>query len=331
MKLISNLLRKTLLYIKNHKALKNIIYDVINVDEFTDFYSHERMLADSRRVNSYKIAIDKYIKEGDTVIDLGTGTGILSFLAAKQKPKKIYAIDQSKFIEVAERIAKHNKIENIEFVYKNSRQFNLAEKADVIVQEQMGLILFEENMLTNILDLKKRVLKKNGLILPGKFSFFVEPAFISGINTPPFIYEQKIHGIDFSFLKQEYASSIFKKQKNDLNYQTTTAFKYFLCNPEPIITFDLNTINTEKEIKTSYNITKEVTKEGFSNGFIIYFNAIFDAENILSTAPDLNETSWERMFFRTEKRHYNIGDKINFSLTMENLVDRSTWSLMVKN
>ncbi|XMO84952.1 methyltransferase domain-containing protein [Algibacter sp. AS12] len=332
MKLFSNIFRKLLLYVKNNKFLKNLIYDVINEDEFTDYYSHERMLFDSKRVNSYNDGLGKYVKQGDVVVDLGTGTGILSFLAAKQKPKKIYAIDQSNFIHIAKDIADYNKIENIEFVHKNSREFKVQDKVDVIIQEQMGTLLFEENMITNILDLKNRVLKENGLILPGKFSFFVEPAFLLGINTPPLIWEQKTHGIDFSFLKENYDSSKFKKQKNGMLYQTTSAFKYFLCSPKPIVNFDLNIMQSQEDLQTSFNnITKEVVKEGECNAFIVYFHAIFDEENILSTAPDLSETSWDRMLFRTEKRHYKVGDKINFDFNMDNLVDRATWSLKVKN
>ncbi|MEZ5294888.1 MAG: hypothetical protein R2697_01020 [Ilumatobacteraceae bacterium] len=39
----------------------------------------------------------------------------------------------------------------------------------------MGDELFNENMLQNILDLRDRVLRPGGRILPGRFRLFVEP------------------------------------------------------------------------------------------------------------------------------------------------------------
>ncbi len=117
------------------------------------------MLADTVRNKSYHDAIKRYIKPGDVVVDLGTGTGILSFYAAEQKPKRIYAIDHSDIIKVARRIAEHNNISNIEFVQTNSRDFAPPENVDIILQEQMGDNLFNENMVQDVLDLKDRLLK----------------------------------------------------------------------------------------------------------------------------------------------------------------------------
>lgn len=52
------------------------------------------MIADKIRLDLYDDGSKRYIMPGDTVVDLGTGTGILSFLAAQRNPKKIYAIVQ---------------------------------------------------------------------------------------------------------------------------------------------------------------------------------------------------------------------------------------------
>ena len=69
------------------------------------------MLADDVRFDAYRRAVAKHIQPGDTVVDVGTGSGVLSFLAATRKPAKIYAIDHSNFIEVAKYIAQKNGID----------------------------------------------------------------------------------------------------------------------------------------------------------------------------------------------------------------------------
>ena len=45
---------------------------------FSDLHTQERMLADKQRMAFYHEAIERKIKTGDRVIDLGTGTGILA-------------------------------------------------------------------------------------------------------------------------------------------------------------------------------------------------------------------------------------------------------------
>ena len=201
-------------YIKNLLAanpkLQSLLYDIKNEDEFGNLYEHEKMLADSERINTYRNAIRKHVREGDTVLDLGTGTGILSLFAANQNPKKIYAIDHSEFIKIARKIAAHNNYTNIEFVKKNSRVFKTQVKFDIIIHEQMGDYLFNENMVQNLLDLKKRLLKPNGMILPGRFQLFLEPTCLYESFNIPFIWENKIYGIDFEFLKDYYMDLITK-------------------------------------------------------------------------------------------------------------------------
>jgi protein arginine N-methyltransferase 1 len=142
-KLLRLLLQGLKKLLKSSKAFRALS----NADEFSDLYEHEKMLADAIRMNCYRDAIKRYVRPEDVIVDLGTGTGILSFFAAQQKPKKIYAIDHSDFINVARRIAEHNNINNIQFVKTNSRNFTPSEKIDVILHEQIDDNLFDENMI----------------------------------------------------------------------------------------------------------------------------------------------------------------------------------------
>jgi predicted RNA methylase len=331
MKLIEGMLRFLLENIKNsllrNKLFKKIIYDINNSSEFSDLYEHEKMLADKVRLSTYYKGINKYINEKDYVVDLGTGTGILSYFAAKNNPQIIYAIDHSDFIEVAKEISKNNNLTNIEFIRKNSRNFSPNEKIDVILHEQIGDDLFNENMIDNLLDLKKRTLKNGGIILPGKFEIFLEPVNLKDDYRVPFLWEKDVFGLDLSFLKN---NEIIKKYINEMYLQKdieAKAINYFICDPEPIYTFDINTINSEDDIKHIINCKKIAKKSGELHGFCFYFSVIFDEEINFNTSPLSLNTSWGNKIMRVEERYYTEGDNIDFELKMDDIKNIYSWSI----
>jgi len=333
------LLRRTLISVLRHfknllvsnDKIRILLYDMGNEKEFGDLYEHEKMLADSVRIDTYKIAIQKLIGPEDVILDLGTGTGILALFAAKQKPQKIYAIDHTKFIDVAREIAKRNGCEDIEFIRCNSRTFKAKEKLDVILHEQMGDYLFNENMIHNILDLKKRLLKPNGRIIPGKFELYLEPTTLEESFNIPFIWENKLHGIDFGFLKENYeALDEFKPADYREQWIEGAAVKQFLCDSKPVLTFDLNTLKSEDEIPHSIELTKQMVRSGSFDGFCLYFKVIFDEEISFDTCPLTEYTHWGNCFFRIESRPCFGGDVVRATLTMRDLLDIRTWSVSVK-
>ena len=256
MSILAEIAATFILYIKN-KCKSNPdfmnVYNKLSLDEqisamFTKLYEHERMLADKVRLDAYYDAIMKYVKEGDTVIDMGTGSGILAFFAALKAPKTIYAIDHANIIELAKLVYKNNNTGNIEFFKVKSKNFNISEKVDVIIQEQIGDYLFEENMIENIVDLRDKFLKVGGRIIPSKFELFVDPVKIKDEYHKPFIWEQNIRGIDYTFLR----GALKEKAGRSHCYRGVAPYEvdYFLCNPEKVMSLDLEITNGSDTPKT---------------------------------------------------------------------------------
>ncbi len=311
--------------------LRRLLYEMDNVEEFTNLYEHEKMLADTVRVDTYKKAIQKLIGPDDVVLDLGTGTGILSFFAAQQKPRKIYSIDHSDFINIARETARHNNIDTIEFVQSNSRSFNPGIMADVILHEQIGDYLFNENMIQNILDLKKRLLKPEGRIIPGSFELYLEPARMKEGYNVPFIWENMIYGIDFGFLRnRSEALEKYKPAAYEQEWVNAASVENYLCKASPIAAFDLNKLDSEEEIPHSMEISKQVTIPGTFDGFCLYFKVIFDKDISFETSPLTTHTHWGNCFFRIERRKCKEGEAINFRFEMPDLLDIRTWSVSLQ-
>ncbi len=321
--------RKLIKLVKSSKACRTLLISVKNDEEFSDLHEHEKMVADSVRVTSYHNAIKRHIKSGDVVLDLGTGTGILSFFAAQQKPRKIYAIDHSDFIEVAQRIAAYNNIDNIQFVRTNSRDFMPEEKVDVLLHEQIGDDLFNENMIENILDLKRRVLKETGRILPGRFEFFLEPVSIRREYRVPFLWENNVDGVDFGFLKQVHEIDKFKHGGYDRKWLEPGTLNFFLCQPNALYAFDLNELKSQADLPKSIWASKKVVHSGELDGFCFYFRVIFDEDINFDTSPLNTKTHWGNHLFRVESRHFEIGQHISYILKMEDILDIRTWSVSI--
>ena len=154
------------------ESIEEDTYAAENRQVFSRFLEQERMLADNPRMTFYHEMIKRKIQPGDRVIDLGTGTGILAAFASRQGAAKVYALDHSSIIEEARALARHNTVENVDFIAIHSRKFELDEPVDVILHEQMGDLLFNEDMVVNTLDLRDRLLKKGSKVLPACFEFY---------------------------------------------------------------------------------------------------------------------------------------------------------------
>src|SRR4051812_47056359 len=81
--------------INRSDALSRHFYEFRNRSSFTDLIQHDRMLADEVRMGAYREGIAKHVSHGDVVLDLGTGTGVLAFLAARSGARVVHAVEHS--------------------------------------------------------------------------------------------------------------------------------------------------------------------------------------------------------------------------------------------
>ncbi len=328
-RILLDLLRKLSRWIRLRSPLARYFYDLDNAAEFDDAACHEEMLADRARVDAYAAALDRHVKPGDTVVDIGTGTGILAFLAARNAAR-VYAVEHGPVIETARRVAEANGIANVEFVRANSRDFTPPERVDAIVHEQIGGDNpFSENMIENLLDARRRMLKPGGRILPNRFEIFLEPVELKAGRQMPLLWEFRLHGVDYGVLRPDEKERPGNGQP--LNRRLSVPirpddFGRFVCSPHPLLTLDLETLEAAQLPRT---LTYEGTATGDAriDGLYLYFRAGFDEEIAIDTAPTNPPTNWAQRLLRVEQKQARQGDAVRYELTIGSYLHEETWRL----
>ena len=315
--------------VKSNPFFARLLYDVANADAFTPLEWHEKMLADTVRVESYREGIQRTVKPGDVVVDLGTGTGLLAFFAAAAGAKRVYAVDHSRFIDVAAEIGRRNGFNNIVFVPKNSRDFECPEPVDLIVHEQIGHALFDENMVFNLLDLKRRMLKPGGRILPARFKLFAAPMSLMPEHRRPFLWEVSVPGIDLSFLRNQEGLEEFRGNSHHYRLLANNQVESLLAPPELIAEVDLNRIGSDDEVAYRRKVSWRIDKDGDLEGVGFFFQVSFDDSDMLvfDTAPTSRQTSWQCQLMRADQQSVVVDEKVEFEFNLDPISERHRWRM----
>ncbi len=135
-----------------------------------------KMMQDKVRMAAYKAAIAATVRPGDVVLDLGAGTGIMSFLALEAGASRVYAVDTSDTIDIARRVAKENGFDDRLICFQvDSLRLSLPESVDVIISDIRGITPLCGNNLQVLTDARKRFLKPGGRLIPECDKIYIAP------------------------------------------------------------------------------------------------------------------------------------------------------------
>ncbi|CAJ1975447.1 unnamed protein product [Sphenostylis stenocarpa] len=141
-------------------------------------YHQKEMLSDRVRMDAYFNAIfeNKRHFAGKTVLDVGTGSGILAIWSAQAGARKVYAVEATKMSEHARALVKANNLQNVVEVIEGSMEdVTLPEKVDVIISEWMGYFLLRESMFDSVIHARDHWLKPTGVMYPSHARMWMAP------------------------------------------------------------------------------------------------------------------------------------------------------------
>ena len=109
---------------------------------------HYGYLADRVKLERYRSAIERLVKPGHVVMDLGCGSGVLGLMALRAGADKVVFVDEGAIIEVARQTIARSGFASVpSFSTRIRSSSTCRERADIIVCDHVGYFGFDYSIL----------------------------------------------------------------------------------------------------------------------------------------------------------------------------------------
>ena len=281
---------------------------------------HQSMLLDETRTTSFLRAILKTVKLGDIVMDMGCGTGILSYFACMAGARRVYAIEQGPIIELAKVICERNGFQDrVVFFNDWSTKIELREPVDVIITETIGSLGFEEGILGWIIDAKKRFLAAGGQVIPRSIELVLVPTENPEYQDYVDCWSPKLYSLDFSPVRSLAV--------NNLLWTEWTTTDLFLSEPASLVNIDLIDVESTD---FSRQISFIACRDGPIHGLGGWFSTELIPDLNISNAPSNDTPSWNQTFFPIERPlMVRTGDRLDVEVAVQDNGTNWEWRVIL--
>ena len=272
------------------------------------------------RLDRFAAAIAARIKPGDTVVDLGAGSGILSFLACQAGARRVYAIEAGQSIEFARLLAARNGLQDrIEFIAQSSTQVTLPERVDLVVGDIHDTFGLQTQGLAAITDARDRFLALGGTLIPCRIQLLAAPVEVPDHYRRTIdVWQRQARGIDLSPLR-----SLAVNQPTAVR----VARSQLLGAVVPLATIDLMHMTG---LHTGGATHSEVTRDGTLHGVCgCFVTTLADGVTMGNVPGESDTTNFAQAFFPIESPiAVRAGDCITIRLETHDGV-ASRWQIEV--
>ncbi|XP_032164042.1 histone-arginine methyltransferase CARM1-like isoform X2 [Mustela erminea] len=268
--------------------------------QYFQFYGcisqQQNMMQDFVRTATYHRAILQNHTDfrDKVVLDVGCGSGILSFFAVQAGARRVYAVEASSVAQYAEMLVKNNHLcDKIIVVPGKIEDISLPEAVDVIISEPMGYMLFNERMLESYLHSKKW-LKASGMMFPTFGDIHLAPfsdeqLYMEHYSRANFWYQHCFYGVNLSSLRAAAVDEYFRQPIVD-----TFDIRILMART---VKYTVNFMDAEEADLHRVEIPFEfqLTQSGLVHGLAFWFDVAFVGSLVtvwLSTAPTEPLTHW---------------------------------------
>lgn len=250
---------------------------------------HRTLIADHGRISAFHEAMARVIVKGKTsVADIGTGTGLLAFLAQKLGARSVLAYETAEIGAVAERLKALNRMKAVKLVAGRSTEMIDPERVDVVVTETLGNFALEEFLVETMNDARARHLKPGGVLIPGSVEQFACPVTGSRVRDELTVWDRIGYGLDFGPARIMSLNNV---------YIRTLAAGELLDEGRAAQCWDKIDFHAKNRLARHGEMRFEVRRPTVVHGLAVWWTAELVPGVSLSTSPLAPPTHWEQLFF----------------------------------
>ena len=264
---------------------------------------HLPMLADEARNAAYRRTLDKHVREGMHVLDIGAGSGLLAMMAARAGAAKVTAVEMNRALaDVARQIIADNGFaERIQVVNSVSMDLKVGvdlPAADLVVSEVLDAGLLGEGVLPTLRHASRDLLKPQGRMVPAGATVYGQLVELPALRTVNPVAE--IAGFDLS---------AFDRFRNPATHRRITLAREnhkALSEPFLIAEFDFAAPPMTARWR---QVTVPITATGEAYAVVFWFDLHLDEAITVSSGPDGSLSHWDQAVqFMDQSRMVAAGD-----------------------
>ncbi|XP_072040981.1 protein arginine N-methyltransferase 9-like isoform X2 [Amphiura filiformis] len=278
---------------------------------------HFRMLNDVTRNTCYLSAVQKAVGMGhDTVLDIGSGTGLLSMFAVQSGAKSVHACEMSKTMyEMSHDVLTANQMEDkISIYHKKSSALkvpgDLPNRVSLVVTETVDAGLLGEHILETLHHAWESLLlpPPRGRVIPAGATVYGQVIECQHLRKRHRLLSNTVGNLDLH--NTEFISKAVCMEQthlDDTDFEPYTSEKlcalpggYKTLTPVfKVMHFDFNNPMQLYELQTSKHqsfISSIVDCSGQIDAIVTWFDLALDDHQSLSTAPGY-DSCWEQAIY----------------------------------
>lgn len=289
------------------------------VETANDF--HYAMMNDHPRNEFYRSALAAVIIPGvSTIVEIGTGSGLLSMICAQLGAKHITAIEANMHLA---QIARHNIAANgfcdrISVINKLSTEINVDDlpygKADILVSEILGTLMLGESALEYVADARRHLLREGGIIIPALGRQCVR--LVESRDLQSITRADNWGGLDLSGFNslQDTASVVFTKQ---YGFRFSSVAHRYLT--DRVVVADINFYEGEQgSVALEHRIRVPATSSGTAHAIVYSWEVFSDLNctHAMTTHPEdtannfPRDMQWGQALQLLESMDYTVNSRV---------------------